>query len=298
MSRTRKPNSLAVSASLKRLFAFLMGPGRWAAIGGLMILAFLAGWYALWRRVGGQVLASREYLVGPQEVEIITPLPVWIHSDIRTDVFRNASLDGPLSILDDSLSERIATAFSLHPWVAKVRGVTKCHPARVTVELEYRRPVLMVEVSGGLLPVDVQGVLLPSGDFSPVEKSRFARLVGVNTAPLGAAGERWGDARVVGAAEIAAALGSTWEELRLAMIVPSASPSGTPDDFLYSLYTRGRTQIVWGRASGSRAAGEPPVAEKLARLKEYASAAGTLEGQSGPQLFDVRNPRVSSRPLR
>jgi hypothetical protein len=291
-----KSTGVALPASMKRSLAFLTGPGRWAAIGGVIIALFFSGWYVVWRRVGGHVLVSRAYLVGPQQVEI-TPLPSWIHSDIRGEVFGNASFDGPLSIMDDSLAERIATAFSLHPWIAKVRRVQKYHPARVVVELEYRRPVLMVELVGGLLPVDAQGVLLPAGDFSPVEKSRFPRLVGVNTAPLGTAGERWGDARVVGAAEIAAALDSTWEEMKLDAIVPSSSPFGAPDDYLYALDTRSRTRIIWGRSPGSRAAGELPATEKIARLKDYVAAHGTLEGPSGPQELDLRNEPLSARPL-
>ena len=40
----------------------------------------------------------------------------------------------PLSILDDDLTGRIAAAFALHPWVAKVVRVTKHHPAGVDVE--------------------------------------------------------------------------------------------------------------------------------------------------------------------
>jgi hypothetical protein len=282
---------------LRQFVSFVTGPGRWAAIGMLLVAAFLAGWYLVWRQVGGRVLTSREYLLGPQGVEI-TPPPSWIRTDVRGEVFRNASLDGPLSIMDDSLTERIAAAFSLHPWIAKVQRVTKYHPAHVRVEVEYRRPVLMVEVAGGVLPVDARGVLLPSGDFSPVERSRFPRLVGVNTSPMGTAGERWGDARVVGAAEIAALLRPAWDELKLDAIVPSASPSGAGDDFVYSLYTRGRTQIIWGRAPGVPAAGESSAAEKAAKLKEYATAHGTLDGRNGPQQLDIRSPRLSSRPAR
>jgi len=79
-------------------------------------------------------------------------LPEWIHCDLRAEIFRSAALDGPLSIMDEDLAERIAVACALHPWVARVRSVRKYHPARVVVELDYRRPVLMVEVTGGLLP--------------------------------------------------------------------------------------------------------------------------------------------------
>jgi len=290
-----KPKSASPSlpAWLRRSVLFLTGRGRMVSLGILLGGVFAAGWYLVWREVKGHVLSARDYLVGPQDVEI-TPLPEWIHTDIRAEVFRNASLDKPLSLMDDGLAERIRSAFSLHPWIAKVRRVSKHHPARVKVELEYRRPVLMVETSGGLLPVDARGVLLPSGDFSPVEKSRFPRLAGVETAPLGTAGDCWGDARVVGAAEIAAAIGPAWQELQLTCIVPSAVPAA-PEDFIYTLFTQDGTRIVWGRAPGTKAAGELPPQEKIARLKQCATAHGTLEGRNGPQEFDLRTQRVSSR---
>jgi hypothetical protein len=285
-----KPKSILPSL-VRPLGSLLRRPGRPILLGGSIGAACLLGWYLTWCEVGGHVLACGDYRVTPQEVEI-TKLPSWIHTDIRAEVFRNASLDGPLSIMDGNLTERMATAFSLHPWVAKVRRVTKYHPARVKVELEYRRPVLMVEVPGGLLPVDARGALLPSGDFSPVEKSRFPRLVGGETLPLGTTGESWGEARVVGAAEIAALLAPAWEELRLAQIIPYAGSSvGGPDEIAYVLTTRGGTRIIWGSAPGARAAGEPSPAEKLAALQQQVAADGTLEGRDGPQELDLRSRR-------
>jgi len=293
--RPSRPKSKSFLATWPRRLVSLVGrPGRPVLLGGLIVAVFLGAWYFVWREVRGHVLSSADYVATPQEVEI-TPLPSWIHVDIRTEVFRNASLDGPLSIMDDNLAERIATAFSLHPWVAKVERVAKQHPAKVKVQLEYRRPVLMVEVPGGLLPVDARGVLLPAGEFSPLEQSRFPRLVGVGTVPLGTAGEGWGEARVVGAAEIAAALGPAWDELRLAQIVPyAASTAGRPDEIVYVLSTRGGTRIVWGSAPGRRGTGELPTAEKVAALKEYAAAHGTLEGRGGPQELDLRNLRPAA----
>jgi hypothetical protein len=243
-------------------------------------------------------LSSDEYVVGPEQVEI-TPLPEWIHTDIRSEVFRNASLDGPLSVMDDQLTQRIASAFSLSPWVAEVVRVTKHFPARVKVQLVYRRPVCMVAVPGDLLPVDAQGVLLPYGndDFSAVEKSRYPRLVGVDTAPVGTAGECWGDARVIGGAEIAAVLAETWHELNLHQIVPTAPlATGMAEEPTYTLVTRGGTRIFWGRAPGTKAAGELPAADKVARLRKYAEQHGSLEGAGGPQELDVYGLRLSSRP--
>ena len=234
------------------------------------------------------LLASGQYTVTLDKVAI-TPPPNWIHADIRTEVFRDASLDGPLGILDDNLPERVAHAFSLHPWVAKVGLVRRLSPARVEVELVYRRPVCMVEVREGPLPVDGQGVLLPSDDFSPIEKSAYPRLTGIGTMPMGPVGQRWGDVRVVGGAEIAAVLGPTWQQLKLDRIVPlPAAAMAADDEPYYQLTTRGGTRIFWGLAPGGKGPQELPAAEKVARLVQYVADHGTLEGRGGPQTLDIR----------
>jgi hypothetical protein len=298
MGGAKKRSRLAARpAWLSKALVILRGPAGplvWAAL----LVALLCGaWYLVWLRVGQRVLSSDEYLVGPEQVEI-TPLPEWIHTDIRSEVFRNASLDGPLSVLDEQLTQRIANAFSLSPWVAEVVRVTKHYPARVRVQLVYRRPVCMVAVPGGLLPVDPQGVLLPYGndDFSAVEKSRYPRLVGIDTA-VGTVGECWGDVRVIGGAEIAAALAEAWDELNLQQIVPSAPlATGAAEEPTYTLVTHRGTRILWGRAPGTKTPGELPVADKLARLRKYTQQHGSLEGAGGPQELDVYGLRLSSRP--
>jgi hypothetical protein len=295
---------------LGKLISWMRGPAGpfvWVV---LLVAVLWGTWHLVWLKVGDYVLSSEEYVVGPQQVEI-TPLPPWIHTDVRSEVFRNASLDGPLSIMDDQLTERMARAFSLNPWVAKVVRVTKQPSARVKVELVYRRPVCMVALpSGGhlpssaqwpgdLLPVDAHGVLLPYGsdDFTPVEKSRYPRLLGIATGPVGTVGECWGDARVVGAAEIAAALGDVWEELKLQYIVPSPPlAGGAPQEPAYTLVTRHGTRILWGRAPGSNALGEAPAAEKVARLREYVEQYGTLDRAGGPRELDIYGLRVSAHP--
>jgi len=157
--------------------------------------------------------------------------------------------------------------------------------------LEYRRPVLMVQVPGALLAVDAEGVLLPSEsrDFSPIEIRTYPRLVGVYTAPLGPVGTRWGDARVLEGAEIAAVLLPTWEPLNLDCIVPSTLVElGHGDQYAYQLVTKAGTRILWGRAPSAEIPGEPTAAEKVAWLVGYQQENGTLEGAEGPQELDVR----------
>jgi len=299
-------------------FSWLLGPGRPMLI--VLVLAglFFSAWYLAWQRVGPSVLGGPENRVGPGQVEI-TPTPKWINSDIRAEVFREPSLNGPLSIMDDNLVDRIANAFSLHPWVAKVRSVRKQYPrtgaagqtpVSVKVELDYRRPVCMVEVPGGLLPVDAEGVLLPSADFTSVEAGRYPRLAGVDRKPAGPVGQRWADARVIGGAEIAVALGPAWDALKLQRITPLPpagaaglgfanvveGDSGRRGEYTFCLITRGGTRIFWGYPPGANAPGELPAAEKIARLQRYQADHDTLDGPRGRQELDVRTLRPSVQP--
>ncbi|OHB86010.1 MAG: hypothetical protein A2V98_13780 [Planctomycetes bacterium RBG_16_64_12] len=295
-----KKNPGVLPLHLKHLMLLFKGRGRAGTLIVLSVAVFFGLWYGLWQEVGRDVLASEQYWLTRENVEI-TPPAKWVHRDIRAEVFRDASLDGPLSLMDEDLVERIASAFSLHPWVADVRRVTKHYPARVRVELEYRRPVLMVQVPGGLLPVDAEGVLLPSSDrdFSPIEAGRYPRLVGVDTVPVGPVGTRWGDARVIEGAEIAAALGGVWQQLNLDRIVPSTLVElGHGDEYTYELVTKGGTRVLWGRAPSAEMPGEARAVDKVARLIKYREENGTLEGRDGPQQLDARTAATRAEPGR
>ena len=290
MSRSAGKNKTQMLVGhLGRWLGVATGPAQPLLCAALLIAAFFGTWYVVWGQVRGRVLSSAEYFVTAESLEITT-LPEWIPSDIRAEVLRNASLEGRISALEEDALPRIAAAFSLHPWVEKVRRLAKRAPARIVVELEYRRPVLMVETPAGLLPVDARGILLPSDDFSPVERAGYPRLVGVASVPLGMPGEPWGDARVVGAAEIAVAIGSAWQELRLSYMAPSilpgsAGPLGEP---VYTLVTADGVKALWGYAPGVNAPGEPPPAEKIARLKQYLRA--NPHPDSPVALLDLRRP--------
>ncbi len=174
---------------------------RLSAIVALVAVAGIA-WAAmlLWQRVRSHVAAQPDYQLDADEIQI-TPPPPWIRADVRAEALHNAGLAGGMSILDDDLIERIHKAFLLHPWVAQVSRVSKRHPAHVDVELVYRRPVAMVAVPGGLYPVDVDGVLLPTDDFTRADAQAYPRLAGVESTPLGMPGSAWGDTVVAGGAE-------------------------------------------------------------------------------------------------
>lgn len=295
---TPEPRRAGPLAILQALVA--TRPGRLGLLA-LAIAGSLAGAGAFaWRHVDDYVLTGPQYRLSPEQV-FITPTPDWIRTDIKAEVLRDASLDNGPSILEAELVERVASAFAMHPWVAQVERVTKHHPARVDVRLVYRRPVAMVEVPGGLYPVDVEGVLLPSADFSPADARNYPRVSNVQTIPIGPVGTYWGDARVRGAARIGVAVAEAWSELGLARIVPLASPSASATDGgVFEIYTKGQTRIIWGHEPGAESAGEPRAEAKLAVLRSLMQQHGTLDHEALPQIdlrqADERSPRTAVLP--
>jgi len=258
---------------------------RRTVIAGVIVLATAGVAYGVWRQVRSHVLSSEQYLVKSQQI-LLTPRPPWIRSDVKDEVLREASLNGPLSLLEPQLTARIAAAFSSHPWISSVQRVSKRFPSGLEVNVIYRRPVAMVEVPDGALPVDVEGVVLPTSDFQPGEADLYPRVGGVHTSPAGLTGSPWGDAAVVGGAEIAAAFGGDWDALDLLRVTPARSRPGGHGgiEYTFAVFTRGGTRIDWGLAPQTTVPGEPPAADKIARLKQFAARHGSLDGPRPQQL--------------
>lgn len=287
MTTGKKSKSSGLARSLLAGAAFARRFSR--PLIGIFLLALLAiAARSLWRRIKAEVLVRGDYRLELHEIEI-TPLPTWIRGDLKAQALHDGSLDPPLSLLDEDLAERLAKAFSLHPWVAKVQRVAKFYPGRVVVDLDYRRPVAMVEVPGGLYPVDVAGVLLPSAEFSPLEARNYPRISGMESQPLGPTGAEWGDPAVASAALLAANLHESWQELKLYSI--RHRPSGANTDSTipdFQLLTRRGTVIGWGSPPGKEAAGEPSLPVKIARLKQLAREHGDLDAAAERQPLDLR----------
>ncbi len=283
-TKAKAKNSPGLFSTLKTA----VSRGRRLVVIGVFLAIVGIGWWLSWNRVRDRVLSDGDYHLNPREM-VITPLPPWIHADVKTEVIRDASLDGSLSILDDDLTKRVANAFSLHPWVAKVQRVSKHHPARVEVELTYRRPVAMVEVSGGLMAVDAAGTLLPSEDFSEAEAKKYPRVARIESHPVGLFGAPWGDVHVTGAAQIAAALGDRWQPLKLYRVLAPLRPGASPDvdGYTYELTTHAGTRIIWGRPPGSEPTGELSALSKVRLLEQIAAQQGSLDSIGSP--IDLRS---------
>ncbi|MGQ9605083.1 MAG: cell division protein FtsQ/DivIB [Thermogutta sp.] len=262
--------------------------GRASAALALAMLALLAFWNLLWKQAGAQLAIDPRYTLTAESIDLPDP-PEWIHHDLRPEILAYLGETRRVSILDDDLTERLHRAAAAHPWIAAVREVRKAFPARVQIACEYRKPAAMVRVPEGLLPVDADGVLLPTRDFTPQEAARYPRIEGIETPPRDVAGRPWADPRVEAAAKLAEMLSPYWTQLQFARIVPlQLQPSsGTPISL--EVLTRGGSRVIWGSPPNVSPDDEAPPEVKMRRLDIYFKEHGSLEGLNGPQLFDLRS---------
>lgn len=231
-----------------------------------------------------------EYQLRTADIRI-NDAPQWIPKDLVTQVVTKSRM-GPLrSVLEEGLTTEIATAFQKHPWVEKVVKVSKAVPARVDVELTYRRPVAMVEVPTGLLPVDGNGVLLPPTEFTPDDARKYPLIIQTKTSPRGAVGSSWGDPQVIAAAKLASVLLPHWKEFGLISIAipPNIDLRAPLKELVFELHTKGGSRIVWGRAPNVDYPLELSADQKIGRLEECLTRFGGFDLPNGPYEIDIRH---------
>lgn len=290
----RKGWRASLAVPLTRLTRPLTGGARPVVIVVTLAIGLVVGATVAWRKYGPQIVQDPRFQIDAERIEV-TAQPPWIRADVKAEVVRDGSL-GDLSLLDDQILKRIADAFAIHSWVAEVKGVRKS-PTGVAVELVYRRPVAMVEVVSngkpGLIPIDEQGVLLPTADFSQDQARDFLRVAITELKSYGPIGTPWQDLRVADAARIAAVWGDQWRELKLYRIVavddPQAILARPQPTYEYELQTRPGSRILWGHAPGAEQLDEGAAAEKIAALKSFVAEHGPLDADQKKLEIDVRS---------
>ncbi len=284
-SATPKPTRLRVAS----VIALILG------LGGV-----LAAIVAIGKLTRESVRDWDRYTLPLTEIDFPAP-PAQTREEFLAEVQQLGELPDCVSMLDDVLPPRLAAAFALHPWVAKVERVSVRPPRQLQVQLVYRLPVLEVmptdrargrfeprKESGGQLEawlVDNQGVPFPRKKFSERLPLMLADVLPAH--PMGKPGA---DVDVQAAALIASYLRT--HQARLKLISFEATTKGLV------LSTSAGTHVIWGSAEGSGATGEVSAAQKLERLLQYCSNHGDLDKPAGPYEHDVRPPAaMTSRRL-
>ena len=269
----------------------------------LFRMALLAGLFALWPYAAQKLppLGARpEYRILFSQIQIIPAPEHPVPENLLEQVAELSAMPRELSVLSDSLTVDVAKAFRRHPWVSKVIRVRKSFPAAITVELEYRKPVVMAQVQGGRIPVDSQGIILPTADFSVSDTNQFPLIQNVASKPKARPGNVWNDPAILAAARLASVLGEHWKPLKLeAILVPKiANPSIDPNDVILELVGLGGSKIIWGRPPGSDHPGELEATQKIRRLEKYLADYGDYSQPHGPYEIDIRHwQEISRRPL-
>jgi hypothetical protein len=276
------------------------GLGTQVVIGVLFLVGLAIGTFYVWQLYGHRIMNESDFVLSADGIEI-SPLPKWIRADITNDAMVSGGLHN-LSMREPELTVRVAQAFAMQSWVKRVVRVSKSYPGRVQVEIEYRRPVAMVEVvhrrKPGLSPIDAEGVLLPSSDFlnetgtgpSPLARA-LPHIWARDTGPMGPLGTQWGDPRIHSAAQLAETLLPVWEQLGLHRIEAMGGTDGdaTAPKSLFILRTTSGTSIVWGASPGNEDGKEAKTAVKIERLQEFIQKRGSLAAVGPEGLIDVRS---------
>lgn len=101
--------------------------------------------------------------------------------------------------LDPELTAGLTAAFTTHPWVETVDGVSVRPDGRISIGLRFRVPMLAVATTtGDWRVVDRRGVLLPPG----VRTDGLPRLVTPVPPPTVPAGQVWTDDTVTRAVQL------------------------------------------------------------------------------------------------
>jgi len=242
-----------------------------AALSLLWPLLLIIGGYWCWHRWGAEHVAKNFYGIDVSLLRVTEP-PPQIRADLVEAIYVDTQLDR-LSMLDPQATAKIAAAFSTHPWVREVHSVRKLPAGVIDVQLDYRQPVAMVHVisqhhevkNDAFFPVDGQGVLLPTTDFTSQETLKFIHIRIPGVYPTGPVGGPFGDHRVTAAAKLAHYLNPLREALGLLSIDAQGDlrEHAVPQ---LGLTTRTGKHPFWGSPPGMEAPGEPNTEVKIRTL--------------------------------
>lgn len=257
----------------------------WPAL--LIVLGYVA-----WHRWGAERVADQFYVVDASLIEI-TPPPPYVRSDIVGNVYRDTAMEG-LSLLDSQATAKIASAFSMNPWIKRVVSVRKLPGGKIDLQVVYRRPVAMVLVEkpdpdaagrSFFFPVDEDGVLLPTGEFARAEIKQFIHIVVPGVYATGQVGSPFGDRRVEAAAQLAALLAPFRDEAGIISIDVPGDPrmEKVPQLELTTVEIAGDAERMEKKRFWGSPPGDEPPGETTAQMKLH-----TLLTTSAAQIADLR----------
>lgn len=263
-----------------------------AALSVLWPAILILGGYVAWHRWGAIHVAKQYGGIDPTLIQVTDP-PSYVRTNVVKSVYRDTAME-ELSLLDRQATAKIASAFSMHPWVRKVVSVRKLPGGVIDIRLEYREPVAMVHVfkpdpndtGSYFFPVDGDGVLLPTSEFARAETRHYVHIEVPDAYSTNAIGTPFGDRRVEAAARLAEVLAPYREDSRLRSIGVFGDPRQTEVPQL-EVTTLDGGKWYWGSPPGSEEPGELTVPMKLRRMLSTEPTAKADLRMASPMSFDL-----------
>jgi hypothetical protein len=249
-------------------------------------MALLLAGYLGWRFYGANALDTAYYALKQENIHI-SDRPTWLRSDVISEVFEQSGLDR-MSLLDDQTSAVIAKAFDSHPWVKKTHRVHRMAGGQIVINAEFRQPIAMVHCQASLeqgldappgsndqesfLPVDGEGILLPTKDFSQDDIPNYILIYAQNirASDYPRVGMILADPQIAEAILLCRFLAPMRAQgiAKLSSIYVYPNASGSTSRWRLEITTQGGPRILWGSAPSHEATSEPTANTKLKRLVE------------------------------
>lgn len=247
-------------------------------------MALLLAGYLGWRFYGAKALDTTYYAIKQENIHI-SDQPSWLRaevvSNVVAEVYEQRGL-GRMSLLDDQTNAVIAKAFDSHPWIKKTHRVHRMAGGQIMINAEFRQPVAMVHCQDdgqpgttnqeSFLPIDGEGVLLPTKDFSQDDIPNYMLIYAqsIRSSDYPRVGMILADPQIQEAILLCRFLGPlrTQGLSKLSSVYVYPNPTGAKSRWKLEMTTKGGPRVMWGSAPTREGNSEPTANTKLKRLIE------------------------------
>lgn len=223
-------------------------------------------------RLKKHVYALPEYNP-PIRVELADP-PDWVEREgWRDRILGCVQIPADQQWLDEALVRAIGDQINRSGWVSRVERITQSTDGTIRIACQFRRPIAMVRVSEGFVPVDREGVRLPTGSGTQLydlvdDDSGWMKIEGVSTG-LPEVGEAFGGDDALAAVKIASLIFQQEFALRISRIdVRNFRGRLNKRENHIRLLTRDGGEIKWGSAIGEEIE-EASATDKIKTIMMY-----------------------------
>lgn len=238
------------------------------------------------RKVYAHYAMESQYQINLAPLEVLAS-PDWCNDPSFEDAIRSSmKLDGRVSLFDQDLIPRLLDKYENNPWVARVDSIEKQFPNKLSVKLELRRPVVLVELKkwnnrSFYYMVDKDSIRIP-GEYYTVPNLPITLpiVVGVrNSPPL--PGQKWQDQGLTDAIDVACVFKQydVYPKLDVAAIdITNSGGKRNKQSSELVILTKNHTQIEWGRPVNTDKPFELSAAEKIKNLCRVLEVSPQLQG--------------------